>query len=970
MSFHVCDCVRRTLRICAGLLSSQLDLRVTPDGILLHIVASNGKTREVKWLAPEVNHEISEATVNAIRAALTCSPVTSAVGGLNRHLMSVVDLNLSEDDTMPLSFPCIAVQAKFDPFAIVYAPQMITLVGIYSPSTERGVDEEKESIPMSAVARQYCAHEVWDLCSASDHTPASRLPGFEEDETCCPNMILPLAHSPLLFALYVERGRVFHSAINATADCLAMTQMSLQWPKVYFDALLLPRKDPRKLKWMDLGLKSLASFSYAIDAVVVSPSKEGVAAVLNADGVVIPRDLEKSGLSCSFALCSLVAARHVPINSAHWNKVLLTQFSRLAETIAGHKNVRWPNGRDPGELEEAYRLHLGALQGALRKRLYVEWTKSTFAEKVDAVSENPELIRSLLSEVVTSYLARLQEYQLPVWMQLVEAMQDSILLNDVGMERLRSMCMECCDMTSVLTTLCEARPEPYTAFTLPVIYDAGPGVAMREVTSNDVDCLVLYVDALVATKASPKVEYKPVMNPSYPTFTSSQNKLLNVEMARIDWDMKLPVSNVSFIGNVNSGKSSIGGKLLEDLHIVDPIQVDKLGAQAEQLGYSSGLKHAWLMDTRASERAGGFTIDPKWNAFQTPSRRFTIIDNPGHKDYVTNTTTGVFHADVVVLVVSAVISEINLAELSRSQAEEHLLCAFCFGVKNIVVAINKMDVVGFEQVAYEEVRQRTMKKVKKAGFKGDSICYVPVSAVSGDGLLSCSSAMPWYDGPCLLQALDEINLPKRQAEKTFRMVIDQTFHIRGKGTLVCGKVERGRVSVGDTVSVFPGGLTQMCVQSIEEHHHSIQTAFPGDDVGLSVKSMAKATKGAPNHQYKRGMILGLSSNPPVPCITRFEAQIFVTKPVNFRVGYSPSIICHLSSIPVRVTKIVSIIDCNNVVIDSNPTTVNPSQICICEMEALKAFAAETIHDCPRLSRFLIRECRLIVAMGYIKSMLS
>jgi elongation factor 1-alpha len=931
-----------------------------PDGVELNVTTGSGKKYAVQWTAPAVNFEVDDKVVDAIRSSVSTLSVSANAGesGLSSHLMSVVDMNLSEDDSLQLSFPCILVQARFDPFTIVHAPQMFSVVSVYSIFEDCASNVSGDTVP------SYCAQEVWDLCRASEHTPSGTLSGFEEDGACKPNMIIPLAHTLLLFSLYVERGRAFHSAINVTGDCLALSQVSVQWPKMFLDSLLLPRNHPAKREWIEVGLKSLVSFSYAVDAHVVSPSKDAVVAMFEGGVSVIPRDVDKSGLTCSYALCSILATRGVKFTAANWNKIVITMYSRLAETIAGTKNVRHASNRHPGELEEAYRLHLGALQGAVRKRLHVEWTKASLAEKMEAVGENPEVVRALLVTVCDEYLAKLGEYFLPLWSVMVGAVQDALYLCELGVEGLRSIYQSCGSLADVHSRLCATSP-PIQPFSLPVVCAVpnGSGLIMREVGVGDLEHMVMYIDALVATKASPKVEYKPVLNPTYPTFSSSQNRELDVKLAQTPWDAALPVANVAFIGNVNSGKSSIGGRLLEDLHMVDQRSVDKLGAQAEKLGYTNDLKHAWLMDKRASERAGGFTIDPKWNAFQTPSRRFTMIDNPGHKDFVRNTSTGVFHADTIVLVVSAVLSELNLAEMSRSQAEEHLLCAFCFGIKSVIVVVNKMDLVGFDRAAFEEVQQRTLKKVKKAGFKIDNISVIPVSALSGEGLMSSSANMPWYEGPCLLQALDEVTLPKRQTEKTFRMVVDEVFKVGGVGTVVCGKVERGRLKEGDAVSVYPNGPVNVRVRSMEAHHNSVDTAFPGDDIGITLTAKVRSS------EYHRGMIIGLASNPPVPSMARFEAQIFLTKAIQFKVGYCPSIICHLETLSVRITRLVSIIDRNNAVVDSNPTEVKMGQICICEVEALKPFVGETIHEAPRLSRFLVRENRLIVAMGFIRAAL-
>lgn len=337
----------------------------------------------------------------------------------------------------------------------------------------------------------------------------------------------------------------------------------------------------------------------------------------------------------------------------------------------------------------------------------------------------------------------------------------------------------------------------------------------------------------------------------------------------------------------------------------------------------------------------------------------------------------------MLLVVSAVASEQQLAEVSRSAAEEHLVTAFCFGIKQVIVLVNKMDLVDNSEQAFLDTRTKAFKHLKKAGFKitEGSVC-LPMSALEGDGFLSVPSRFSWYDGPCLLQALDEIPLPTRMEQKSFRMVIDRVYKLKGVGNVLCGKVERGIVCVNDRINIYPSVAEQVTVKSIEAFNNAVQMAKPGDDIGIAISTpnvpsngKNKATKSgvkahSPHLLYRRGMIIGLSDEPAVPVMKRFEVQIFLMgKNVTLKVGSSPTILTHLCAMRVTVTRLVQILGKNNTVLEQDPSLVKTGDTCLVEVEAREPIAAETIHDCPKLSRFVMQNNHMTAAIGFIRSKL-
>jgi elongation factor 1-alpha len=515
-----------------------------------------------------------------------------------------------------------------------------------------------------------------------------------------------------------------------------------------------------------------------------------------------------------------------------------------------------------------------------------------------------------------------------------------------------------------------------TSLTLPFAYEVVSKeisdtkfIAFRELEVTDIAALVYFIDSIVATKASPKIKYVRVLNPAYPTFSTSTHDALKFTFDRSPFNPNLPCASVAFIGNVNSGKSSIGGHLLELLNVVPQNVVHRLGEEAKKIGYSEDIKHAWVLDRTKDARTKGRTLDSTYVGFQTPTRRFTTIDNPGHKDYSKNSTIGIFHADIVVLVTSVVMSEIELAEISRSQAEEHLVTSFCFGVRQIIVAINKMDLVNYSQSCFETVKKHMLKHILKAGFKANQVTYVPVSGTNGDCLLSDSANMPWYSGASLLQAMDEAPLPPRHVEKQFRLVVEETRNIKGIGHVVCGRVERGKITTGDIFKLYPNGPEGRVV-SIESHHRQTDTGFPGDDIGISFRNVGGKSKSNQESPIVRGMIAGLTCNPPVAVMQRFEAQILLLRGAPIKVGYAPTLTMHLNLIQVTFVRLIEVIDRNNTSIEKNPESASVGQTFICELECIRPVAAETIHDAPRLSRFMIKEMRVIRALGFIRAKLA
>ena len=236
-----------------------------------------------------------------------------------------------------------------------------------------------------------------------------------------------------------------------------------------------------------------------------------------------------------------------------------------------------------------------------------------------------------------------------------------------------------------------------------------------------------------------------------------------------------PHINLVFIGHVDHGKSTLVGRLLYDTGALSEQDYRKLKAEADAQGKSTFV-FAYVMDTLKEERERGVTIDVSYKKFDGKKNNFTIIDAPGHRDFVKNMITGTSQADAAVLVVSA-------KEGLQPQTKEHAFLAQVMGLKQLIIAVNKMDEVKYEQKAFDALKVDLSKLLSAVGYKMDTILFVPVSAWVGDNVAKASSNLGWYKGPTLVEALDTVVAPKPPTDKPLRLPIQDVYNIKGVRTI-------------------------------------------------------------------------------------------------------------------------------------------------------------------------------------------
>jgi len=419
------------------------------------------------------------------------------------------------------------------------------------------------------------------------------------------------------------------------------------------------------------------------------------------------------------------------------------------------------------------------------------------------------------------------------------------------------------------------------------------------------------------------------------------------------------------IGHVDSGKSTTTGHLIYKCGGIDKRVIEKFEKEANDIGKGS-FKYAWVLDKLKAERERGITIDIALWKFETAKTMFTIIDAPGHRDFIKNMITGTSQADAAVLVIDSTTGGFEAGISKDGQTREHAMLAFTLGVKQLIVCTNKMDdkTVEFKQARYEEIKKEVSDYVKKVGYKPDNVPFIPISGWAGDNMLERSSNMPWYKGPILIEALDNLEPPKRPTEKPLRLPLQDVYKIGGIGTVPVGRVETGIMKPGDTVLFAPADVTTE-VKSIEMHHEQLTEAVPGDNVGFNVKNIAVK-------DIRRGNVCSNLKNDPARGCESFSAQVIIMNhPGQIQNGYAPVLDCHTAHIACKFQEITEKLDRRTgKSVEQNPKFLKNQDAGMVTLVPQKPMCVEAYTEFPPLGRFAVRDMRQTVAVGVIKSVIK
>ena len=418
--------------------------------------------------------------------------------------------------------------------------------------------------------------------------------------------------------------------------------------------------------------------------------------------------------------------------------------------------------------------------------------------------------------------------------------------------------------------------------------------------------------------------------------------------------------NLVVIGHVDHGKSTMTGRLLYETGAVDERTFQAHKAEAEKLGRPSWA-WAFALDRLKEERERGLTIDIAFFKFLTDKYYYTIIDAPGHKDFIKNMITGASQADVALLVVSAKKGEFEAGIGPGGQTKEHAYLAKTLGVDNLIVCINKMDdeSVDYSEDRYKEVKEEVMGFLKNIGFKTDQVEFIPTSALSAANLKEQTPDLtPWYEGISLLEALDTVELPPKPIDKPLRIPINDVYSIKGVGTVPVGRVETGVLKPGMKVTFMPPNKTGE-VKTVEMHHEMLDEAVPGDNIGFNVRGVERKDLG-------RGDVAGPTDEPPTVAAD-YTGQIMVIQhPTAITVGYTPVIHAHTAQIACRFDELLQKLDQRTgQVTQENPDFVKRGESMIAKLVPLKPMVIEPYKELPQLGRFAVRDMGMTVAVGVV-----
>jgi len=439
--------------------------------------------------------------------------------------------------------------------------------------------------------------------------------------------------------------------------------------------------------------------------------------------------------------------------------------------------------------------------------------------------------------------------------------------------------------------------------------------------------------------------------------------------------------SIVVVGHVDSGKSTTTGHLIYKCGGIDKRTIEKFEKESSEMGKGS-FKYAWVLDKLKAERERGITIDIALWKFDTAKYTVTVIDAPGHRDFIKNMITGTSQADCAVLIVAAGVGEFEAGVSKNGQTREHALLASTLGVKQMIIGVNKMDST---EPPYSEDRFREIKTeladncLKKFNINPDGVPFVPISGWHGDNMIEPSENMPWYkgwkktwktkdgtqkeeSGVTLLNALDAIIAPERPTNKPLRLPLQDVYKIGGIGTVPVGRVETGIIKPNMVVMFAPVGLTTE-VKSVEMHHESLPEAGPGDNVGFNVKNISIK-------DIRRGYVAGDAKNDPPMATEKFTATVIVTNHRGIKPGYCPVLDCHTAHIACKFEEFIESVDKRTgkpAADGKKPEIVKSGEALNAVLVPSKPLCVEVFAEYQPLGRFAVRDMKQTVAVGVIKA---
>lgn len=409
--------------------------------------------------------------------------------------------------------------------------------------------------------------------------------------------------------------------------------------------------------------------------------------------------------------------------------------------------------------------------------------------------------------------------------------------------------------------------------------------------------------------------------------------------------MSTPRVNLVFIGHKDHGKSTLIGRLLYDSKAILKQKLEEIRTELKQTGKT--FRFAFLLDSLEEERRGGLTIDIMQTPFKSKKYLYTIIDCPGHREFIRKMLTGASQADAAVLVVSA-------KEGVQDQTRQHAFLAKTLGIKQLVVAVNKMDKVGYKKKPYQKTCNGLTPVLKSLGYT--EMPMTPVSAMEGDNVYKKSEKMKWFKGPALIQTLDEtispIGLP---LNKPLRGVVQDVYSYENNQRIIACKIETGTIKLGEKIVFNPSG-EKGSLKRILAFGKAIEKAEPGDSIGLIVDGIDSVS---------RGEVLSYPENQPED-VESFTAEIILLSDIQIKNDSEVTIRYGTAKKKCKIQRILSEIDPVNLTINSKyPEVLTNESVGEVEFMALDPLCVEKYSDFPELGRFVIEGKKGTAAAGII-----
>jgi len=424
-----------------------------------------------------------------------------------------------------------------------------------------------------------------------------------------------------------------------------------------------------------------------------------------------------------------------------------------------------------------------------------------------------------------------------------------------------------------------------------------------------------------------------------------------------------PHLNLVVVGHVDAGKSTLMGHLLYDIGLVSQKLMHKYEKESKNIGKAS-FSYAWVLDEHEEERNRGITMDIGVTNFETNSRKITLLDAPGHRDFVPNMITGAAQADVALLVIDATTDGFEKGFDSDGQTKEHALLVRSLGVSQLGVAINKLDTVDWSKERYDFIVNKLGQFLKTSGFSGQSVWFVPCSGLTGENLVKSGEAKlkSWYQGPTLLEKIDNFPLPQRENDKPFRLCISDIYKAQALGVTIGGKIEAGIVSVGDKLLLMP--LNEICVvKGIRVHGETTEFATAGENVDIGLTGLEIQTLSV-------GNFLCAPEN-PIPLATRFRAKVItfsLQKPI--LKGQISELHYLTVNEPCNVSALIAVLDrSTGEVKKKNPRSLGDNTSAIVEITTPKPICIELKSSFNQIGRFTLREHGRSIAAGIVTEIL-